>query len=122
MHEVVVKRLEDSPSEKFLVESTLRQLEFRRSEDSIVEIEVVGPSRMRSINNKFRNIDSPTDVLSFPAADFPTVDGEGKILGTIFLCSDIIKKNSRCYGKTFEEEFDFMLRHGVDHLLGFHHK
>jgi len=122
MHQVPVKRLVSSPSEKFIVDAVIAQLDFRKSENSLVEVEVVGVKKMQSINKKFRNIDAPTDVLSFPAAEFPKINDEPKMLGNIFLCSDIIKKNSREYGKTYQEEFGFMLKHGVDHLLGFHHR
>jgi probable rRNA maturation factor len=122
MYQVLVKRLKDSPSEKFIENSVINQLNFRKADASLVEVEVVGLTKMLSINKKYRSIDSATDVLSFPVAEFPNTTDQPKMLGTIFLCSDIIKKNSCEYGKTFEEEFDFMLKHGVDHLLGFHHK
>ena len=121
MHQIHVKRLKDSPSEKFIVDAVTSRLDFRKASSALVEVEVIGLEKMTSINKKYRNIDAPTDVLSFPVAEFPAQSDQPQMLGTIFLCSDIIKKNSREYGKTFEEEFDLMLKHGVDHLLGFHH-
>jgi len=57
-------------------------------------------------------------VLSFPSAEFP---GPEKLYGTIFLSCDIIKSNAEKAGKTFQEEFDFILKHGLDHILGIHH-
>lgn len=121
-YNILIKRLKGSPSQKFIQDSAIKGFKNRGIADAWVEIAVVGKEKMRSINYRFRSIDQPTDVLSFPLDDMPRSKGEARHFGTIFLCSDIIIKNARENDKTFEEEFDFILRHGIDHLLGFHHK
>jgi len=96
-----------------------KHLKLRNAQSGVFEVEVVSQDRIRRINKEFRSLDKPTDVLSFPVAEFP---GREKLYGTIFLCSDIIKLNAKESGKTFKAEFDFILTHGLDHLLGIHHK
>ncbi len=91
----------------------------RGKDSASLEIEIIGKAKMQNLNKKFLHKNCPTDVLSFP---LPIISSQDKILGTIFLCRDIIELNSEKYGVSFESEFEKMLRHGIDHLLGIHHK
>ena len=90
--------------------------------------------RIREINREERNIDSPTDVLSFPdiepseetgLADIinAEVDPEtGKIwLGDMAICMDVIREHAAEYGNTVEKELMYMAVHSVYHLLGYDH-
>lgn len=95
-------------------------LNGRGVRSAIVEIEIVGSKRMRSLNSKFMKKDYPTDVLSFPLEIIPSEVIHN--IGTIFVCDDIIKKVSREKKISYEEEFFFLVRHGLDHLIGIHHK
>lgn len=95
-------------------------LKERGESGSCFELEVIGAKRMRSLNSKFMRKNCPTDVLSFPLEKIP---GEkSKLIGTVFVCSDIIKKQAEKKNTSFKEEFMFIVRHGIDHLLGIHHK
>lgn len=96
-------------------------LKARGKTDVILEVEIVGAKRIRTLNKKFRNIDKSTDVLSFPLPKNQQVPGQ-TILGTIFLYSGIINTNAIRLQKSFESEFEFILHHGIDHLCGIHHK
>jgi probable rRNA maturation factor len=89
-------------------------LKKRGKNNAHLEIEVVGTRRIAALNKKFLHRMGPTDVLSFPLPS-------NKLLGTIFLCGDIIKKNAKENEKTLENEFEFILRHGIDHIVGIHH-
>ena len=89
-------------------------LKKRGKKNTHLEIEIVGKRKITGLNKKFLHRPGPTDILSFPLPS-------EKLLGTIFLCSDIIKKNAREDGKTLEDEFEFILRHGIDHIVGVHH-
>lgn len=118
-YEVLIKSRFKYPSSDYLIAVAKEHLKFRKAKPGIVEVELINQAKMHEINKTFRDIDKATDVLSFPAADFP---GKEKLYGTIFLCCDIITLNAKDSGKSFEEEFGFILRHGIDHLLGIHHK
>jgi probable rRNA maturation factor len=124
-YDILVKSRYKYPSSDSLIQIAKDHLKFRKAKPGIVEIELINQARIHQINKTFREIDRPTDVLSFPAAEFPLpTSGQPeptKLYGTIFLCCDIIKLNALQTNKSFEEEFDFILRHGLDHLLGIHH-
>ena len=81
---------------------------------------------IQKINKEFRNIDAPTDVLSFPQIDFEN-DGidkgsnEKKILGDIVLSVDKIEEQARELSHSFEHEAAFLCVHSVLHLLGYDH-
>lgn len=95
-------------------------LKKRGEADACFELEIIGTKRMRTLNNKFMGKDCPTDVLSFPLDKIP---GEkNKLIGTIFVCSDIIKRQAKEKNASFVKEFMFIVRHGIDHLVGIHHK
>jgi len=86
-------------------------------------IKICGQEKMREINREFRQIDAPTDVLSFPIWEsIPAKIEEPILLGDIIICPDILRQNAREYGVTEREEFIKMIAHGTLHLLGFHHK
>lgn len=85
------------------------------------------------INNEFRSINEPTDVLSFPMLEFSppgwSPPGAGAIdpetgalpLGEIALSAERVDKQSREYGHTREREAAYLVVHSVLHLLGYDH-
>jgi probable rRNA maturation factor len=98
-----------------------KHLRYRKKENAWIELDIVGKAKMRRLNRDFLNHDYATDVLSFPVADFPTV-AECDFIGTVVVCSDIIKSQAKKLNKSFDEEFYFYVCHGIDHLVGIHHK
>jgi len=123
-YEVLIKNYSNNPSQKHIAEVAINHLKLRKAEEGTIEIELVSAAKIQKINDKFRKIDSPTNVLSFPVADVPAPKQKPKtkLYGTIFLSCDIIKLNAEESGKPFMDEFDFILAHGIDHLLGIHHE
>lgn len=107
---------------------------FSQKDIFITEINIISPEEIQEINKAERNVDSVTDVLSFPAQDIggnlpvnadDFEDGEkenGKvILGTICICRDRAKEQADEYGHSIEREFGFLTVHGLLHILGFDH-
>ena len=98
-----------------------------------VELTVVDGDTIRQVNREFRDVDSVTDVLSFPnlevklpfdAQDYPQdVDPQtGEVLlGSIMLCFDRAVEQSVEYGHSKERECCYLVLHGLLHLLGFDH-
>jgi len=83
-----------------------------------IEIEIVGRKRIQSLNKVFLNKDCPTDVLSFPLSPFPEKVKGQNLLGTIFICNDIIKNVNKF---KYKKDLISLVKHGIDHLLGIHH-
>ncbi len=72
---------------------------------------------IKKLNNKFRNKNKATDVLSFP---FNEKIKKNYFLGDIAISYEIVKKRS--IKSSFSKELDKMWVHGLLHLLGYDHK
>jgi len=88
--------------------------------DVEVSISIVGARKIRTLNQKFRQIDTPTDVLSFPQEEGRGPDGVLR-LGDIIVCYPICREEARRDNKMVWEQMDFLVEHGLRHLLGEHH-
>ena len=105
------------------LEITLKNENFEKELDgAITDITIVDNNTIQSLNNQYRNINKPTDVLSFPLADFP-IKAQSKpyLLGNIIISSDKVMSQGEEYGHGFERELIFLLVHGFLHLLGYTH-
>ena len=98
--------------------------------DLVVSIAVVGDRKMRKLNRDFHETDATTDVLSFPYLDpqssrdkgkFVTPDEGGEILGDIVVSYPMAVKQAQKKGVLVDEEINFLVEHGLMHLLGKHH-
>ena len=93
---------------------------------------------IRQMNNEFREIDRPTDVLSFPnvnydvPGDFSVMDGEQKIdllnpdsgnimFGDIVINENRVREQAKEYGHSEKREFAFLIAHSMLHLCGYDH-
>jgi probable rRNA maturation factor len=98
-------------SAKDTIEAVMKALELRGSEVSILLTDDDG---IRGLNKRYRNIDRPTDVLSFPMND-PCM------LGDIVVSLDSVSAQALDYSVSFDEELSRLLVHGLLHLLGYDH-
>ncbi|MDR2151636.1 MAG: rRNA maturation RNase YbeY [Helicobacteraceae bacterium] len=85
--------------------------------DRTIEFVLTDDQDMREINKTTRGADKPTDVLSFPIADFPFAP-----LGSIAISIDAAKRQARGFGHSAEQEIAVLFLHGILHLLGFDHE
>jgi probable rRNA maturation factor len=69
---------------------------------------------MRELNRQYRKIDESTDVLSFPAGEFP-----GAPLGDIAISVPYAERQAQARGVSLEQEIGFLAIHGGLHLLGY---
>lgn len=80
---------------------------------------IVDKQKIQEINKEYRNIDRPTDVISFAL-----IDGEEELpeeMGDIFICYEKIFEQAKEYGHSVLREFSFLVTHGIYHLLGYDH-
>ena len=77
---------------------------------------------IHNLNRDYRNIDRPTDVITFRLADYEEVMcGKINILGDVYISLDKAKEQSIEYGHSYLRELSFLLIHGFLHLLGYDH-
>lgn len=126
---------EDTDNSKFIeviVKTISNAIYLLDESDYEVYVELTDNQKIQSINKDYRDIDKPTDVLSFPQFDF--VDGEGFVdddgidpetgfymLGDIIISLDKAKIQAEEYGHDITREVAFLAIHGFLHLLGFDH-
>ena len=84
-----------------------------------VDVLVTSNAEMKSLNQRFRRKDKPTDVLSFPvAAD----DSRQQFAGEIAISAEIAAQNARTLGHSPAQEVKVLVLHGVLHLRGYDHE
>ncbi len=88
-------------------------------EDCELSVTLVGDAEIRKLNRTWRKKDKATDVLSFPAGDWP---GPGpRPLGDVVISLATTRRAAKDYGHTVEQELTRYLAHGLLHLLGHDH-
>ena len=85
-----------------------------------VAILLTNDAEMRAMNRRFRGLDRPTDVLSFPAGT--GVAGAAGHLGDIAISVERAARQARKARWGTQEEIQFLVLHGLLHLLGFDHE
>ena len=124
-------------------QETARQVaeECLRQENCPYETEIslllTTDEEIRKINQEYRNIDAPTDVLSFPLVDYETPGdfslaeereteyfnpetGE-LMLGDMILSVDKVLEQAEKYAHSVRREFAFLITHSMFHLMGYDH-
>jgi probable rRNA maturation factor len=113
----------DSPGLVRLATFALDQLRIHPQAE--LSILLVDEETMSSYHEKYMGEDGPTDVLSFPMDELrPPGDGEEPpegLLGDIVLCPTVTHRQAEGHGRTPQEESEYLLVHGILHLLGFDH-
>ena len=98
----------------------------------ILSVMLTDEEGIRAVNREFRNVDSATDVLSFPLNEltpgaFDPEDCERDLDTGAILLGDMMISLPRCekqgeeYGHGFEREIMYLTVHSVLHLLGYDH-
>ncbi|MBO5704493.1 MAG: apolipoprotein N-acyltransferase [Alphaproteobacteria bacterium] len=82
--------------------------------DSEVSVVLVDDEEIRAINKQYRNLDKPTNVLSFEL-------GDDILLGDIYISLDTVVREAKELNISVHDHVAHMLVHGVLHLLGFDH-
>ena len=102
-----------------------------------VNLTLTDNAGINAINKEFREIDRPTDVLSFPMlnyetpGDFAFLDEEDSddfnpdtgeaLLGDIVISVEKVVEQAESYGHSIEREYAFLITHSMLHLFGYDH-
>jgi len=87
----------------------------RQARGRELSVLVVGPARSRTLNQRYRGQDHPTNVLAFPAA------GHGRPLGDLVICPQVLQREARAQGKAERAHWMHLFIHGTLHLIGYGH-
>ena len=102
-----------------------------------VNVVITDNASIQEVNREFRGVDAPTDVLSFPAAeyeepsdfsgleehteDYFDPDSGELMLGDMMISAQKVEEQARAYGHSLEREFAFLVVHSLLHLCGYDH-
>ena len=93
-----------------------------------VSITYTDNQQIHELNLQYRNVDRPTDVLSFPLFDYegeseePFFDELCHNLGDIVISLERAMAQANEFGHSFEREVAFLTAHSMLHLLGYDHE
>ncbi|MBR5498257.1 MAG: rRNA maturation RNase YbeY [Clostridia bacterium] len=103
--------------------AVLRNEKFEGSAE--ISVRFVNNDEIHTLNRDFRNVDSSTDVLSFPLGENGEYDINNdtgaKMLGDIVISMETAFAQSKEYGHSFQREIAFLTVHSMLHLLGYDH-
>ena len=90
-----------------------------------VDVSLVDSEQIRAINLEQRQLDMPTDVLSFPLGENGEYDQNpatgAYMLGDIVISMERAQAQAEEYGHTFQREVGYLTVHSMLHLLGYDH-
>ena len=119
-----------------VIEGALENLECPY--EAQVSLLITDNQQIQEMNRQFRQIDRPTDVLSFPMTEFETPGdfsfleeeyaqdsfnpetGE-LVLGDIVISAGKVMEQAREYGHSVKREYAFLIVHSILHLVGYDH-
>ena len=89
--------------------------------DYEVSITFVDDKEIKRLNKIYRDVDSSTDVLSFPIYDEDEDVPYTPLLGDIVISLATAKRQSKEFGHSLEREIAYLTAHSMFHLLGYDH-
>ena len=95
-------------------------------QDAEISVTIVDNEKITELNKNYRDIDSETDVLSFPLGENGVYDinhdtGEAE-LGDIVLSLEKAQEQAEHYGHSLDREVGYLTVHSMLHLLGYNHE
>ena len=132
MCEIIYEDVEPNEQYESTIKKVLKEcyeVENLVNSKLIITVTFTTPENIRKINNKYRNIDRATDVLSFPMFEKDELDKKIKeqdficedVLGDIIISVEKVEEQAKEYGHSFERELSYMVVHGFYHLMGYDH-
>ena len=101
------------------VKYLVKKLKLDKCEFNII---IVDDDKIHKINKEYRNVDRPTDVISFAMEDNMDIKYEDfRLLGDIYISIDKCYEQAKEYEHSRVREICFLATHGILHLLGYDH-
>ena len=128
----------DLPYEEIIENVVNESLDYEKCPyEAEVNVILTDNEAIQSINQEYRQIDAPTDVLSFPLVDYETPadfdhvedavedyfnpEAGELMLGDIVISVDKVEEQAEKYGHSQARELAFLVAHSMLHLCGYDH-
>ena len=109
----------DLPRVKHSSDKILKTLESEASEISLTFVDDAG---ITEINRQYLGRNYPTNVIAFSMNEGEFGDVNPNILGDIIISTETALRDAEAGGLSLEDELDYLIIHGVLHLLGYDHE
>ena len=119
----IINNTNNDVEELDILENYIKNISKKlKIEESIFNIILVDKKEIHRINKEYRNVDRPTDVISFALEDTDSFRNPiARMLGDIYICIPIAYEQASTYGHSRIREICFLATHGILHLLGYDH-
>jgi len=106
-----------------ITEVLYKGLDIMKVENAYMSVVIVDNKKIHEINKTYRNVDRPTDVISFAFEDNEGITPNNmRILGEIYLSVEKAKEQAKEFGHSEKREVCYLSIHGLLHLLGYNHE
>lgn len=135
--EIIYKNIENNEKYESTIKDVVKECfktEKLEETNLYISITLTNPEDIEKLNKQYRNIDKPTDVLSFPmfekeeleefiekSSKVKDTNMQADILGDIVISIPRVYEQAEEYGHSFERELAYMVVHGFYHLMGYDH-
>lgn len=116
----VEKYFEEEKIKEYIEYILKNEKENFNEKDFYVSFMLTTNEVIHKINKEYRNMDRPTDVISFAYNETENV-GPVEIVGDIIISIDKVREQAKEFGHTDKREFYYLITHGMLHILGYDH-
>ena len=118
----IINNLEDLKELETVKDLINYALKEEKVVNAMFNIIIVDNEYIHKLNKEYRNIDKPTDVISFALEDNDDfINNDIRVLGDIYISLDKAKEQALEYQHSLLRELSFLALHGLLHLLGYDH-
>ena len=129
--EIVYDGIDQNKEYEDIIERVINECFVNEGLDGLklyVSITLTVPEVIHKLNKEYRQIDRPTDVLSFPMFEPEEIEDmikegskEEEVLGDMVISIPQVEIQAKEYGHSFQRELSYMAVHSFYHLMGYDH-
>ncbi len=121
-YEIFNETNKEIPEIKVIDKAIKCACKYENLKSGIFNIIIVDNDYIHELNKNYRNVDRPTDVITFALEDDEiSITYKYRVLGDIYISIDKAIEQSMEYGHSLERELAFLAVHGFLHLLKYDH-
>jgi probable rRNA maturation factor len=106
-----------------LMQAAHSVLKQQATNDGVLTIVITSNEAVQQLNQQYRQVDAPTDVLSFPADQLPPelAEDEDPYFGDVVIAYPYASEQAAREGHALNDSLALLVVHGTLHLLGYDH-
>jgi len=102
--------------------TVLRIMRILDCADKEISLSFVDDEKIKKLNKEYLGKDKPTNVISFSLREGEYSDINPQIMGDIIISVETAQRDALWGNLTVSQEIDFLIIHGILHLLGYNHE